>query len=238
MRRTIGTILLGAALLLPATAAAGGGAATGEVRGRVRLRVEGVRLPDVGPIVVFLEGEAGNIPYEVPAHVPRVHQRNATFSPAFLVIAAGQTVEMPNDDVIFHNVFSYSKPNRFDLGLYRKGTSRSVTLRYPGAVRIYCSIHESMNGIIFVAPLPWFGVVRATGDFTLTNVPAGRYRLRTWSEKLPEASRRVEVSAGESVLVNLEIGEGSGGTPDAKGHGRPVSRSPAPAATRREVHRG
>ena len=117
-------VVLGALLLLQA-----GGAAAGEVRGRVSLRVDGVRLADLGPVVVFLEGADGRIPFEPPGHTPRIHQKNATFSPSFLVVAAGQTVAMPNDDVIFHNVFSYSKPNRFDLGLFPKGSSRSVTLR-------------------------------------------------------------------------------------------------------------
>ncbi len=200
MRRSMAAVLLGAMLLLQA-----GSAAAGEVRGRVSLRVEGVRLVDVGPVVVFLEGANGKIPYDPPGHTPRIHQKNATFSPSFLVIAAGQTVVMPNDDVIFHNVFSYSKPNRFDLGLFPKGSSRSVALRYPGAVRIYCSIHESMNAIIFVAPSPWFDVVRPTGNFSMTGVPAGRYRIRTWSEKLPEASATVNVPVEGSVPADLSI---------------------------------
>ena len=204
-------MLVGAALLFPVR-----NTAAGEVRGRVTLRVEGVRLADVGPIVVFLEGAGGQIPADAPALTPSVHQKNATFSPGFLVVAAGQTVNMPNDDVIFHNVFSYSKPNRFDLGLYPKGASRSVTLRHPGAVRIYCSIHESMSGIIFVAPSRWFDVVRPTGDFALTDVPAGRYRLRTWSEKLPETSRTVEVPETGSVPVDLSIGPAAGSTGGAR----------------------
>ena len=70
---------------------------------------------------------------------------------------------MPNDDVIFHNVFSYSTPNDFDLGLYPRGESRAKTFQYPGVVRIYCSIHESMNATIFVAPSIWHAVVGADG---------------------------------------------------------------------------
>ncbi len=200
MQRSMAAVWLGVTVLLQAWSAA-----AGDVRGRVSLRVEGVRLADVGPVVVFLQGPDGEIPYDPPNHTPRIHQKNATFSPSFLVIAAGQKVAMPNDDVIFHNVFSYSKPNRFDLGLFPKGSSRSVTLRYPGAVRIYCSIHESMNAIIFVAPSPWYDVVRSTGDFSLTGVPAGRYRIRTWSEKLPEASATVNVPVEGSVPADLSI---------------------------------
>jgi plastocyanin len=69
-----------------------------------------------------------------------MHQREARFAPPFLAIAAGQSVAMENDDAIYHNVFSFSKSNDFDLGLYPAGESRTVTFRYAGVVRTYCSI--------------------------------------------------------------------------------------------------
>jgi hypothetical protein len=134
-----------------------------------------------------------------------VHQRDARFAPRFLAVAAGQTVEMPNDDAIYHNVFSYSKPNDFDLGLYPAGQSRSVTLRHPGAVNLYCSIHESMNGTIFVAPSPWFAVLGADGRFAIAGVPPGRYALSTWSERLPATRREVALRAGEALTLEVPL---------------------------------
>jgi plastocyanin len=205
-------IALACALLLGAGEAR---AQSGEIRGSLSLQVEGISLADAGPIVVFLEGAGGRIPYEVPRRAARVQQKDAKFSPSFVVIAAGQRVEMPNDDIIFHNVFSYSRPNDFDLGLYPKGASRSVTLRHPGVVRFYCSIHESMSGIIFVAPSPYYAVVRASGAFGMEGVPPGRYRIRTWSEKLPEASRTIEVAPGEVRTVRLTVGEARESEPRA-----------------------
>src|SRR2546425_11772208 len=151
----------------------------GSVRGTVVVLVEGVRLADVGPLVVFLDGVAGALEYQVPSQVLRISQKNAKFSPSFLVVARGQTVEMPNDDTIFHNVFSYSKPNEKELGLYPKGESRSVTFPHAGVVRVYCSIHESMSATIFVAPSPYHVVAEASGAFAIPDVPPGRYRLRT-----------------------------------------------------------
>jgi plastocyanin len=201
-RFALAALALVAALTPPA---AGQESATGRVRGRLSLELPGVRLADAGPIVAFLEPIDGTPAPAVPAETPKVYQKDARFSPPFLVIAAGQSVSMPNDDAIYHNVFSYSAPNDFDLGLYPAGESRTVKFRYPGLVRTYCSIHESMSGTIFVAPTRHFAMVAPSGDFEIRNVAPGRYRLQTWCDRLPAASREIEVRAGHGAPVELRI---------------------------------
>lgn len=190
-------------LLLASLAVLAGTAQAGEVRGRVSVDLGGLALADVTPVVVYLEPVLGETAWRTPAAAV-LRQRHATFQPGFLVVARGQTVEMPNDDTIFHNVFSFSAPNDFDLGLYPAGRSRSVTFEHPGPVRLYCSIHESMNATVFVAPTPWFAQVSQDGRFAIPDVPDGRWRLRTWTEKLPSVERRLEVDRGP-VAVELPL---------------------------------
>lgn len=185
--------------------AAAAPASAGEVRGRVALGVQGVSFEDAGPVVVYLEGDGGApLHYELPKRALEIHQKDASFKPSFLVIAAGETVVMPNDDVIFHNVFSYSTPNDFDLGLYPRGESRTKTFQYPGVVRMYCSIHESMSATIFVAPSIWHAVAGSHGEFEIRDVPPGKYRLRTWNRRLPPVSQAIEVKA-DVVTANLVV---------------------------------
>lgn len=202
---------LAACLALGAGAVQAASDDVGAVRGSVRLALAGLRLADVAPVVVFLEGVDGPLDYAVPAERPVIHQRSARFAPSFLVVAAGHSVEMPNDDAIYHNVFSYSAPNDFDLGLYPAGESRSVTLRHPGVVKTYCSIHESMNATILVAPSRWFDTVSAGGGYALRDVPAGRYRLVVWSERLPRDAREIELAPGETLRVDPVLGASAGG---------------------------
>jgi plastocyanin len=202
MGRRAGRIRVALAIAA-ALAVVAGSAHAEDVRGRVVLDLPGMQLADLGPIVVYLDAPAGGA--ASGAHLPAasLHQKNAAFAPRFLAVRAGQTVAMLNDDAIYHNVFSYSKPNDFDLGLYAAGQSKEVRFEHPGAVKLYCSIHESMNGTIFVAPTPWYDVVSPTGSFALRGVPAGRYVLRTWNEKLPDTERPLSVpsSAVEVPLV-------------------------------------
>ena len=191
------------ALLPVAESPAQGDAAS--LAGRVTLDLPGATLAQLRPVVVHLEPLAGGQPTPAPRRTPRIHQRKARFSPSFGVVAKGQTVEMVNDDAIFHNVFSYSRPNDFDLGLYPAGQSRSVTFEHPGVVRTYCSIHESMNGLIFVAPSPHFDVVRPDGSFEIRGVPPGRYRVGTWCEKLPATSREVRLDPGARLSLEIPL---------------------------------
>ena len=180
-------------------------ARAGEVRGRIVLGVEGATLDGAGPLVVYLEGVDAPLTSPPRKSALEIHQKDASFTPTFLAIAAGETVVMPNDDVIFHNVFSYSTPNDFDLGLYPRGDARKKTFQYPGVVRIYCSIHESMNATIFVAPSSLFALAGANGEFAIRDVPPGTYRLRTWNRRLPPASQLVEVGASAPAVAVLVV---------------------------------
>ena len=178
------------------------------VAGRLTLAVEGVRLADLGQTVVFLGAEGA--PAAASAKRATIRQRNAYFAPDFLAIAVGQSVDMPNDDAIFHNVFSFSKPNDFDLGLYPAGESRRVAFEHAGVVKIYCSIHETMSGTIFVSPSPWFAVARASGDFEISGIPPGRHTLHVWNEKLPQATRAIVLDPGQKQRLDITL---EGGAP-------------------------
>jgi hypothetical protein len=198
--RALGPALALAAALCAAPARAG------DLVGRVTLGVEGAELAELGPTVVFLEPPAGEPAPPLPVRRVTIRQRNARFEPEFLVVAMGQTVEMPNDDTIFHNVFSLSRPNTFDLGLYPAGELRNVTFRHSGLVRLYCSIHESMRGAVLVTPGPWFATATAAGDWRIAGVPPGSYRLKVWNERLPEASRTVSVDGEATQRVDFALG--------------------------------
>jgi len=179
--------------------------AEASLSGRVTLAIGRLTLADVAPLVVYLEPLDGQRA-EPPREPATLRQHGARFEPSFLVVSAGQTVGMPNDDTIFHNVFSYSKPNDFDLGLYRSGESRLLRFEHAGPVRLYCSIHDQMNGLIFVAPTPLFALVGASGEFRIGSAPAGRHRVRVWSERLPQLEREVALAPDQELALSLELG--------------------------------
>lgn len=188
----------------------------GRVEGRVW--VSGGDGWDLSRAAVFLVPRDGRPLEREPGPPARLSQRNARFAPEFAVIEAGQTVEFPNDDDIAHNVFSFSDARRFDLGLYPRGASKSVRFDATGPVFLFCSVHEWMSAVIYVAPNRLHAVTDARGRFAIAPVPAGRYMAYTWHASLPHARRpvevrEVEVAAGAPTRVDIDLSQALGEAP-------------------------
>ena len=120
-------------------------------------------------------------------------QRNETFVPHVLAITVGTTVDFPNSDNIYHNVFSLRGPRPFDLGRYAAGRSKAVRFDRPGIVRVFCEIHSHMSAFILVFNHRYFAVTSADGRYQIGRVPPGRYTLVAWNEGAIRESRAVMI---------------------------------------------
>jgi plastocyanin len=135
----------------------------------------------------------------------RVVQRDTAFHPAVVIVRQGTSVAFPNDDSFFHNVFSYSRPKRFDLGRYPRGESKSVRFDSPGIVKVFCEIHNWMRGAVVVTENPFHALIDKDGFFRIADVPPGRHRLRVWQFDQGETEVEVEVPASGTVRVEIRL---------------------------------
>jgi plastocyanin len=167
---------------------------------------ERVDYDDMNDFVVYIKGPVAGATNGHP--LAEVRQKSATFVPHILPIMVGTTVEWPNDDKIFHNVFSKSDAEPFDLGLYKKGDApQRWTFHKPGEVDVFCSIHARMSCVILVLENPYFAITDAHGHYTITNVPPGAYTLVAWQERLPQDSKVITVQAeGDRNGINFTLG--------------------------------
>jgi plastocyanin len=133
----------------------------------------------------------------------RLDQRNETFIPHVLAIVAGTTVDFPNNDRTYHNVFSLSQTKSFDLGRYAAGRSKSVRFDKPGIVRVFCDIHSHMSAYILVFSHRYFAVTDEQGRYRIDNVPPGTYNVVAWNEALEPQTRRVTVAETGDVDLNF-----------------------------------
>ena len=147
--------------------------------------------------VVYLEGGAKAPPL---AHA-MVDQRDKMFEPHVLVVTRGTTVRFPNDDTIFHNVFAYFQAKKFDLGMYPRGATKSITFDKAGLVVLLCNVHSDMSAYIMVVDTPYYAVTDAQGRFRMPNVPPGVYTLHAWHESGAEQTRAVTVGAHTAPIV-------------------------------------
>jgi plastocyanin len=153
-----------------------------------------------GGAVVWLTRANGPTPKPKPAPKQTVVQRGKRFLPHVLAVPVGTEVVFLNEDKMFHNVFSLSRPNDFDLGLYEKGIARSTTFEAAGPVRLLCNIHSSMSAFVYVVDSPWYTQADAQGRFTLRGVPPGDYLLHSWHEASAKPSVR-KVTVNEGILT-------------------------------------
>ena len=183
----------------------------GTIRGRVEVRREpagGEGRPAVADLghhaprdapdrrrsVVYLE-TAPQAAFEAPRPGrAALNQKNESFVPYVLAVTVGSTVDFPNSDRVYHNVFSLSKAKRFDLGRYPRGQSRSVRFDHPGVVRVFCEIHSHMSAFVLVFAHPYFATTDAEGRYRIDGVPPGAYTLAVWNDG--EVRDRKEVLVG------------------------------------------
>lgn len=154
--------------------------------------------PDV---VVFVEGVKGTFP--APTRRPQLVQKDERFNPHVLAVQTGSTVEFPNQDDFYHNVFSVVSGDRFDLGRYAKGKSARQTLTKPGVVVVRCEIHSGMKAYILVVPSPFFAVPGTDGAFSIPDVPEGTYVVKAWHPDFGYQERTVSVPASGSAAVSF-----------------------------------
>jgi plastocyanin len=160
-------------------------------------------IPEIRNVVVYLKDVAFRAPPSPMKGVLR--QEHETFVPHVLPIVRGSTVEFPNDDPIFHNVFSLSSAASFDLRRYPRGQSRSQLFPKTGIVKVYCHIHSHMSATILVLDHPYFTIPAADGTFELPDVPPGEYTVVGWHERVGERRARVRVEGGKAATIDLSL---------------------------------
>ena len=132
-------------------------------------------------------------------------QHNETFVPHVLAITTGTTVDFPNSDKFYHNVFSLSKVARFDLGRYAAGHSRPVKFDRPGIVRVFCDIHSHMNAFILVFSHPFFAMSDEEGRYRIDNVPPGTYNVIAWNEGTSSDPKPAAVPDGGAAELDFVL---------------------------------
>ena len=198
-------ILVGVLFGIPSAVRAADAAGVGIVKGTVT--IGGKPATDA---VVSIEGlSKEQIKAQMSLVKPQkkiMNQQNLKFIPTVLALIVGGTVDFPNNDKSWHNVYSKGGANDFDLGLYAPGKTRSKKFDKPGVSRILCNAHPNMEGFIVVKDHPFFSTTDSRGNYELKNVPVGKVRVEIWYPNLDVRSETVEiVRDGEVFALNVDL---------------------------------
>ena len=174
-------------------------AASHEVFGQVQILLKSEKKKtDLSSVILYLDpvGQT-NISPETLKKNFSMATKNKQFTPRALAVPVGASVQFPNLDSIFHNIFSVSSPNQFDLGLYKGGASKTQTFQQPGVVKVFCNVHPQMSATIVVSASPHYTVADQNGAFSFGNIPNGTFQLRAYAEE-GQAAQKIVV--GEKPL--------------------------------------
>ena len=161
------------------------------------------RGSEISNVVVFLK----DVPHhaDVESTHATIMQKEETFVPRVVAVTRGSTIDFPNSDPFFHNVFSLSRGNSFDLGRYPRGETRSRRFPTAGLVKVYCHIHSHMTASIMVFDHPYFRIPSSDGSFAIDDVPPGTYQVSAWHERMGESVTSVRVEAGRTARIEFEL---------------------------------
>ena len=189
----------------------------GKIKGKVN--VKGLRTP--ADIVVYLsKAPASDVDLSKAKFV--IDQKNLAFIPSVLPIPVGSTVLFPNNDKVDHNVFSMSRTKKFNLGSYQPGESKTILFDKPGIVELRCDVHAEMAAYILVMKNPYFAVTDRKGNFEIpdsgylqqvglegiSDLPPGKYSVKTRHEKLKTQKQSIIVPDTEDAAVQLDLKRG------------------------------
>jgi plastocyanin len=152
----------------------------------------------IADVVIWLDAPSAPRPRERFV----VRQRNMEFVPRVLAAPVGSTVDLPNNDRVFHNVFSFTNGRPFDLGLYPTGASKRITLDRAAVNRLYCNIHPHMAAYIVAVDSPYYATSDGAGSFRIADVPPGRYTYHAWRSGAETLSATVAVGDDQPLELS------------------------------------
>lgn len=168
------------------------------ITGRAPAAYQGV------PSVVILS-TVGSGTSEPPSEVVVMDQLGLAFTPAQLIVRAGQTVRFVNSESLAHNVNVRLMAN--DSSVYLAdmdpGDSTEIVLVEEGGYDVTCDVHPGMRAFVYVTSSPFAAFAEDDGTFLITGVPSGAYTASVWT--VPSglgAGRSVEVT-GASTRLDL-----------------------------------
>ena len=179
--------------------------ASGATAGDLKGTVTATGLKTNADAVVYIDAIPGKT-FPAPSAHAKMDQKDLVFTPHVLAVQAGTTVDFQNSDAVLHNVFSPDKCcERFNLGSWPQGTSRSYTFKAPCMATLLCHVHPEMEGFVAVVPTPWFAVTDKAGAYSISGVPDGAYTVKVWHPKFKtETSKPVTVSGATTANFALK----------------------------------
>ena len=147
-----------------------------------------------------LDGHAASFP--VPEAPAQLRQRECRYLPHVLALRVDQTLEVINEDDTSHNYhFTGNRNAEVNRTQPIPATHEVSFSEAEIGATFRCDYHPWMSCRVHIFPHPGFGVTNADGDFEISGIPAGKYRIHFQHDhcQVEVASRVVTVAADGEI---------------------------------------
>jgi plastocyanin len=158
-------------------------------------------------VVVYISDDMSKYSFPTPSSPATIDQKGCMYSPHVVVMMAGQTLQVNNDDQTTHNIHPVPKDNREWNESQPPGAQpiMKVFARPEDAIPVKCNVHPWMKSYIFVFKNPYYSVTASDGKYTISNLPPGTYTVTAWQERYGTVTQSVTVGAKESKTQDLSF---------------------------------
>jgi len=171
------------------------------------VRTNGKALLDA---VVYLEKVKAGKPFPAGLGKITLNQKKCAFQPAISVMMNGGELEAVNSDPVLHNIHTYELIGRarrtvMNVSQPEKGNivTKKIKMRRGVGMKVECDAHDFMHAFVFVARNPYFALVDDKGEYSITDVPPGKYTIKVWHGVLGEKKGKAIVPAGGRAEVTF-----------------------------------
>lgn len=155
-------------------------------------------------VVIYLKKVPGK--YTAPKKHVQLDQKFLQFTTRVLPVLKGTTVDFTNNDPVYHNVFTNSQLNKFDLGRKKKGETVSVKMTQSEVpVKVYCEVHAAMKAFILVLDNPFFAKVGPGQTFRIGGIPPGTYTMVAWHDYWEPVEQKVTIKKGKTTEADVTL---------------------------------
>ena len=161
----------------------------------------------LGNVFVYVKDGLGNYVFDTPTTPAKIDQQNCRYHPHVFGIRVNQPLEILNSDPTLHNIHALPKKNsEFNTGQPIQGMKMTHTFDKPEVmVPFKCDVHGWMNAYVGVLDHPYYAVTKDDGKFELKDLPAGRYTIEAWHEKLGATPQSVTLGPKETKEITFSF---------------------------------
>jgi hypothetical protein len=187
-------------------------------------KIQAVEISPNGALqnaIVYLKEISAGKDFVLSAQPPVLNQDHCDFQPHVQLVPPMSSIKITNEDKLLHSVHAFWFPieskfvlypssvtypakTLFNIAMVAQRKESFQQLGSSGIVKFICEAgHYWMTAYAVVMSHPYFAKVDSQGNYTLEDVPPGKYTLVSWHEYFGTKEQTVTVKENQPVVANF-----------------------------------